>query len=73
MSIAVKKKNFYYIFNRTLDQVNIPLRSMVNDVVEIFFFTSIMIELLLNLGDNETFEKLKFLFKVTANPTQFLW
>ena len=31
-----------------------------------------MIELLLNFGDNKTFEKLIFLSKVTANPTPFL-
>ena len=37
MSIAVKKKNLYYMFNLTFDRVNIPLQSMVNDVVENFF------------------------------------
>ena len=72
MSIAVKKKNLYYMFNLTFDRVNIPLQSMVNDVVENFFFTLIMIELLLNFRDIKSFEKLKFLSKVTANPTPFL-
>ena len=37
MRMAVKKKNFYYIFNLTFDRVNIPLQSMVSDVVENFF------------------------------------
>ena len=37
MSMAVKKKNFYYIFNLTFDRVNVSLQSMVNDVVENFF------------------------------------
>ena len=37
MSMAVTKKNFYYMFNLTFDRVNIPLQSMVNDVVENFF------------------------------------
>ena len=47
-----EEKKFYYMFNLNLDRVNIPLQSMVNDIVENFFFTSIMIELLLNVGDN---------------------
>ena len=71
MSMAVKIKNVYYI-NLTFDRVIIPLQSMVNDVVENFFFTAILIELCLNFGDNKTFEKLEFLFKVNANPTPFL-
>ena len=37
MSMVVKKKKFYYILNHTFDRVNIPLQSMVNDVVENFF------------------------------------
>ena len=37
LSMAVKKKKFYYIFILTFDRVNIPLQSMVNDVVENFF------------------------------------
>ena len=37
MSVAVKKKNFYYIFNLTLDRVNILLQCRVNDIVENFF------------------------------------
>ena len=37
MSVAVKKKNVYYIFNFTLDRVNILLQCRVNDVVENFF------------------------------------
>ena len=34
---AVKKQNLYYMFHLTFDRVNIPLQSMVNDVVENFF------------------------------------
>ena len=37
MSMVVKKKKFYYMFNLTFDRVNIPLQSMVNNVVENFF------------------------------------
>ena len=37
MTLAVKKKNLYYISNLTFDRVNIPLQSMVNGVVENFF------------------------------------
>ena len=37
MSMAVKKKKFYCIFNLTLDIVNILLQCRVNDVVENFF------------------------------------
>ena len=32
-----EEKNLYYMFNLTFDRVNIPLQSMVNDVVENFF------------------------------------
>ena len=32
-----EEKNFYYISILTFDRVNIPLQSMVNDVVENFF------------------------------------
>ena len=37
MSMAVKKKILYYIVYYTFERVNIPLQSMVNDVVENFF------------------------------------
>ena len=53
MSMAVKKKNLYYISNLAFQRVNIPFQSMLNDAVEKFFFAFIMIELLLNFGDNK--------------------
>ena len=47
MNIEVKKKNFYNMFNFTLDQEE----DGVKYEVENFFFTSILIELFLNFGD----------------------
>ena len=47
MSIEVKKKNFYNMFNFTLDQEE----DGVKYEVEIFFFTSILIKSFLNFGD----------------------
>ena len=70
----MKKKILHYIIYLTLDlEWNIdPILSKVKYVVEFFFFTAILIELCLKFGDNKTFENLKFLSKVTANPTPFI-
>ena len=44
---------------------------MVNDVVEFFFLTFIMIELSLNFEDYKTFEKLKFRRKLSPTLPHF--
>ena len=66
----MKKKILYYIV--TLEWNIDPIKSKVRYVVEIFFFTAILIELCLNFGDNNTFENVKFLSKVSAKPTPIL-
>ena len=72
ISMAVKKKILYYIIYHTLQWNIDPIESKDRYVVEIFFFTVILIVLCINYVENKTFENLKFLSKVSANPTPFL-
>ena len=72
ISMAVKKKILYYIIYHTLQWNIDPIESKDRYVVEIFFFTVILIVLCLNFGQNKTFENLKFLTKVVDNHTPFL-
>ena len=58
MSMAVKKKILYYIIYHTLEWNIDPIESKDRYVVDIFFFTAILIVLCLNFGQNKTFEKL---------------